>query len=297
MSDDEKVYRRAVEAWPLFKQDVPEEAFQFPCYYDAAKMGLWSFSQPEVVRERIDCTARSTRKVRFDRADVEREIAALACNAAAQLPTLAATFDHWRKEGCTVEWLEKPLRPKITFGKAVNSPRAKTFSVTAADFGAFLVHGPAGEPSVEARDDFAGYLAFRTAHGVHPGSADDWLGATGQKTPRFDNRIINDCALISRLQVCNVSVRFDKATGKPTADSLLASEVTFLMKLKNTLVEAPCRQRKLTPDEVRTRGGLRGAARPFYQTPPGGEVRTITFYGQHSIRFYQTPPGGEVRTP
>ncbi len=250
LTDDEKAYRRAVEAWPQFKQDVPNEAFHFPCYYDAAKMGLWSFAQPEVLRARIDCTAHSTRKVRFDREDVEKEIAALARNAAAQLPSLTAAFDRWRKEGCTVEWQENPFRPKITFGKTVNSPQTKAFAVTATDFGAFLVHGPAGEPSTEARDDFAGYLAFRTAHGVHSGSTDDWLGATGQKTPRFDNRIINDCALISRLQVCNVSVRFEKATGKPTADSLLASEVTFLMKLKNTLVEAPGRQRKLTPDEV-----------------------------------------------
>ena len=251
LSEEEKVYRRAVEGWPQFKQDVPDAAFHFPCYYDATKMGLWSPAAPDGLNERIDCTASSTRKVRFDRVDVENEITVLARNAAGQLRALAETFARWKKEGCTVEWLEKPLGPKIDFGKREKSPRTKSFDVSAVDFGAFLVYGPVGQLSAEANDDFGGYLAFRTEHGVHPGSTDDWLGATGQKTPRFENRIINDCALISRLQVCNVTVRFDKETGKPTHDSLLASEVTFLMKLKNTLVEEPGRQRKLTPTELK----------------------------------------------
>ena len=250
LNDEEKVYRRAVEAWPQFKQDVPDAVFHFPCYYDAAKMGLWSHTAPDVLHERIDCTANSTRKVRFDRTDVEKEIAALARNAAAQLPALANAFARWQQEGCTVDWKEKPPHPTIQFGKVEISPLSKSFDVSATDFGVFLVHGPVGELSTEAREDFAGYLAFRAAHGIHPGSSDDWLGATAQKTPRFDNRIVNDCALISRLQVCNVAVRFDKTSGKPNPDSLLASEVTFLMKLKNTLVEEPGRQRKLTPNEV-----------------------------------------------
>ena len=251
LTDEEKVYRAAVEAWPKFKEQVPDAAFHFPCYYDARAMKLWSPNAPTALRERIDCTAASTRKVRFDRDDVEKEIAALANRAAELLPALGAAYKRWKDEGCTVEWREKPLRPTIHFGKAKTAKHAKAFDVTAKDFGAFLVHGPAGEPTDKAREDFAGYLAFRHEHGVHPGSTDDWLGATGQKTPRFDNRIINDCALISCLQVCGVGVRFDKATARPVPESLLASEVTFLMKLKNTLVEEPGKQRKLTPDEVR----------------------------------------------
>ncbi len=250
LSEEEKVYRMAVEAWPKFKEEVTD-AFHFPCYYDARAMKLWAPDEPTALRERIDCTAASTRKVRFAREDVEKEIAALANRAAELLPALGAAFKRWQDEGCVVEWHEKPLRPTLRFGKAKTSKHAKVFDVTAKDFGTFLVHGPAGEPSEDAREDFAGYLAFRTEHGLHPGSTDDWLGATGQKTPRFDNRIINDCALISRLQVCGVGVRFDKATGKPAPDSLLASEVTFLMKLKNTLVEEPGNQRKLTPEEIR----------------------------------------------
>lgn len=251
LTDEEKVYRAAVEAWPKFKQEVPDSAFHFPAYYDARKMDLWSPDKPATLRDRIDCTAESTRKIRFDRSDVENEIAILARRAAELLPAIAASFSRFREEGCTVKWTENPLRLTLHYGKVDSSDGAKAFDVTASDFGAFLVHGPAGEPSESAREDFAGYLAFRTKHGLHPGSTDDWLGAIGQKTPRFDNRIINDCALISRLQVCNVAVRFDKKTGQPYPDSLLASEVTFLMKLKNTLVNDEPKPRKLRPEEVR----------------------------------------------
>ena len=251
LSEEEKVYRAAVEAWPKFKEQVSNRVFHFPCYYDARAMGLWSPDAPTVLRERIDCTAGSTRRVRFDRADVEKEIAALANRAAELLPGLREAFARWKGEACTVEWQGKPAHPVLHFGKAKPSKHAKAFDVTAEDFGDFLVHGPAGKLTEKAREDFASYLAFREEHGIHPGSTDDWMGATGQKTPRFDNRIINDCALISRLQVCNVGVRFDRAAGKPAPGSLLASEVTFLMKLKNTLVEEPGRQRKLTPAEVR----------------------------------------------
>lgn len=243
-------YRAAVEAWPCFKRSVIETAFHFPCYYDAWKMGLWMPQKPELLEPRITCGAYSTSKVRFDRADVEKEIAALARNAAVQLPALVQMFERVKCDGWT-------LRDEKT-------KRIKTFPVVAADIGAFLVHGPVGEPLSKAEDDFGAYLHFRRdpdGHAkewkdkgldcIHPGSIDDWMGATAQKTPRFDNRIINDCALISRLQVCNVSVRFDKKSGRPYSDSLLASEVTFLMKLKNTLVQEPAKQRKLTIEEVR----------------------------------------------
>jgi hypothetical protein len=94
-------------------------------------------------------------------------------------------------------------------------------------------------------------LKFRVQGKIHPGSGDDWMGATAQKTPRFDNRIINTCALMPRLQVCNVTIRFNKSDSKPIPESLLATEVTFLMKLKNTLVTSYPAQRKLTAEEIR----------------------------------------------
>ena len=64
LSEEEKVYRVAVEAWPTFKEQVTDKAFHFPCYYDARAMGLWSPGAPTTLRERIDCTAGSTRRVR-----------------------------------------------------------------------------------------------------------------------------------------------------------------------------------------------------------------------------------------
>ncbi len=235
LAKKDPAYKAAVEAWPVFKREMAEH-FHFPCYYDAAKMGLWKPGPPEVFADRIDCHAESTRRVRFAREDVEREIAMLARNAAVQVPALAEMFSRARRDGWT-----------LRDGK---SGRTKTFPVVAADIGAFLVHGPAGEP-LGAENDFAAYLDFRTERGIHPGSADDWMGATAQKTPRFDNRIINDCALLDGLQVCNVAVRYDAKNKRPYADSLLASEVTFLMKLKNTLVAGAGKDRKLTADEIR----------------------------------------------
>jgi CRISPR-associated endonuclease Csn1 len=229
-------YRAAVEAWPKFKETVTDKAFHFPCYYDAWKMGLWFPDQADVLTDKINCHATSTRKVRFDRIDVNREIASLARQAAAQLPALATAFDKWKCDG----WI---ARDEVT-------NRAETFPVAAKDFSEFFVHGPAGEPTEEAKNNFPAYLEFRNRSKIHPGSKDDWMGATTQKIPRFDNRIINACALIPRLQVCNVAVRFDKNENRPVAESLLVSEVTFLMKLKNTLVSGYPNQRKLTAEEI-----------------------------------------------
>ena len=229
-------YRAAIEAWPHYK-DNHQAAYHFPCYYDAEKQGLWSQDDPEAFSERIDHTAGSTRQVRFDREDVEKEIAELARQAAKQLTKLADAFARWKKEGWRV-YREPPLEDKV-------------FKLYAADIGQFLVHGPAGQPSADALKNFDAYLSFRQKAGIHPGSADDWLGATAQKTPRFDNRIVNDCALLDGMQVCKVEARLDKKTGAPYPDSLLPSEVTFLMKLKNIRVADGGGQRPLSVDELR----------------------------------------------
>lgn len=245
-------YAAAAGAWGIFKHEVADPACHFPCYYDAGKMGLWNPNQPNALLERIDCHASSTRRVRFDRIDVENEIHRLANNAVKQLPSLWNAFQRWQKEGCAVSWELSPPDCKIDFGKSDPSAKGKHFPVHAADFGSFLVHGPAGELPAANQTDFSAYLDYRCKSGIHPGSTDDWMGATAQKTPRFDNRIINDCALLDGMQVCNVTVRHDKKNGRPYPESLLASEVTFLMKVKNTLVSDVKGQRKLTAKEIRT---------------------------------------------
>ena len=237
LAKKDPAYRHTLEAWPMFKREVPKD-FHFPCYYDAFKMGLWHPSMPDSFGERITCHATSTRNVRFDRIDVEREAELLARNAAAQLPQLASLLTKIKNDG----WVASDSK----------AGKEKNFRVFAEDFGEFFVHGPAGAKSLAARNDFSAYLAFLKNRGIHPGAKDEWMGATAQKTPRFDNRIINDCALLDGLQVCNVAVRYDSKNNRPATDSLLATEVTFLMKLKNILVHGAGGQRKLTAAEIGT---------------------------------------------
>lgn len=236
MAKKDPGYRAAIEAWPKFKQCVPAE-FHFPCYYDAAHIGLWSAASPGAVKPRVDHHAASTRRVRFDRADVEQEIMRLAEQAAAHWPALREAFAHIRAEG----W----HYTESATGKV------RTLPVVAESLGEFLVHGPAGAPTAEALADFHRYLAERRARGIRPGTEDDWQGATGQKTPRFDNRIVVDCGLLDGLRVCGVGVRLDPKTKTAHPDSLLYAETTFLMKLKNTRIHADGGQPALSVEMLR----------------------------------------------
>lgn len=109
----------------------------------------------------------------------------------------------------------------------------------------YVLHGPAEKA-------YASYfLDSRKAHGLREGAATDWQGVLGQKIPRFDNRIIEKCVLMPRYNVCKVEVRCDK-DGKPYPESLLPSEVTCLLKLKNMRIQrmgGPLNS--LTPKELR----------------------------------------------
>ncbi len=220
-------YRAAIEAWGKFKAQVPEE-FHFPCYYDAWRMGLWDPRSPSDLLDKTSCRASSTRNVRFDRADVFRELAHLSQQAVRQLPELAEAFEKFRNSG----WTERDEQ----------TSRSKRFPVCAETFSEFLCYGPGGK-------EYASYDAeVRKAAGLHPGSTDDWLGVLGQKIPRFDNRIIGKCALIPRLNVC--TIRSDE-DGQPLPQARLAAEVVFLLKLKNLLVQRVSGPDKLTVDELR----------------------------------------------
>jgi CRISPR-associated endonuclease Csn1 len=222
-------YLAALNRWSEFKTLVLAR-FYFPCYYDAWKMGLWNPAEPEKVHPRTTHRAESTRKVRFDRKDVEAEIMRLAKNAAKSLPALATAFARIQSEG----WEQTNAE----------SGRKKRFPVRAQTFGDFLCHGPAG----------VAYASFsarsRKEIGLHTGSADDWMGSLGQKIPRFDNRILDDCVLIPRFHVCKAEIRKSTVTGLPLPSTLLSAQVTFLMKLKNTMVADGPSQRKLRVDEV-----------------------------------------------
>lgn len=175
------------------------EDCQFPCYFDAVKMGLCSPKQPDDLRERIDCHAESTRNQIVPRELVEKEIRLLAEAAGNQIDGLK--------------------------GKAN-----------------YLLWGPAGQA-------YASYdVHLRKQFGLREGGANDWQGVVGQKVPRFDNRIIEKCTLIPRLNVCKI-----KTDGKePLPESRLAFEATFLMKLKNMRVQrTPIEQTGLTAAELK----------------------------------------------
>jgi CRISPR-associated endonuclease Csn1 len=232
-------YRDAVGKWPEFKRSVPAE-FHFPCYYDALKMGLWNPADPCKLLERASHLADSTRNIRLDRADVRAELVTLGDRAAAILPALRDAFARWQRDG----W---KYRHPVTGAEL-------TYPVLAKTFGEFLCDGPPGKPD---ETSFEAFLNQRQEADVRRGSFEEWMAALGQKTPSFDNRILNNCVLIPRYHVCKVDVRFEtdndgKPTGKLLPESLLASEVTFLLKLKNLLVTAvPFGQRKLTVEEIR----------------------------------------------
>jgi len=231
-------YREAVGKWPDYKHSVPLE-FHFPCYYDALRMRLWNPSNPNALLERGNHLADSTRNIRFDRADVRAEIIKLGDMAATLLPALGNAFALWRRVG----WKYRHPISGVEL----------TYPVFAKTFGEFLCDGPAGKPD---ETSFEAFLSQRQKAGLRRGSFEEWMAALGQKTPSFDNRILNKCVLIPRFHVCKVDVRYEtdkdgKPTGKLIPESLLASEVTFLLKLKNLLVAAvPSGQRKLTPAEI-----------------------------------------------
>lgn len=171
-----------------------KEEFNYPCYYEATKLGLWSPTRPDELKLRLDCKPDAARNknekemVIAPRKLVANELLALLKQAAKQYPKLAGRENE-------------------------------------------LVYGPAGIPyaSINNPKKFSKYR----------GHAWEWQGLLGQKVPRFDNRIINKCSLVPRLNVCK-------------SDDPLNMRVTFLMKLKNMrYFDAMGEQRALKPEEMK----------------------------------------------
>lgn len=252
LAKKEPKYQATLTAWKTFVLEVlngnglSHEKYAFPCYYDAWKMGLWKPEQPDNDSTiHLDHKAQSTRNVRFDRKYVEREIFMLAANADKLLKgklgnAHVALLEKFKRE--KLERVNKTNERRDAKNATLPPEKRKkhldppSFEHMATSAGEFLLFGPAGQPPEEAKNDFSKYLAFRRNAGLRPGTEDDWNGALGQKIPRFDNRIIEKCALIPRLNVCKAGAKPNKNNGAPDPETLLNSEAAFLMKLKNVRV-------------------------------------------------------------
>src|SRR5579885_1651991 len=184
--------------------------FQFPCYLEAWRLGLWHADRPDELVLRIGHNAEPVRN----------------------------------RDGSGVPSIVAPRTLVIAEAHALIEAASRQFPKLAGQAD-FILHGPGGKP-------YASYdPALRKAHGLREGGANDWLGILGQKVPRFDNRIIAKCALIPRLNVCKAEIRRDTANNI-YPESLLAAEVTFLLKLKNIQVQRFDKQvGKLTAKEIR----------------------------------------------
>jgi len=73
------------------------------------------------------------------------------------------------------------------------------------------------------------YPNLRKEFSLKQGATTDWQGVLGQKIPRFDNRIIDKCSLIPRLNVCAIKSVADSKT----ENDFLYHDITLMMKLLN----------------------------------------------------------------
>ena len=155
------------------------EKYNFPCFFKAAKMGLWSPENPDFVGVRIDNTAEKAKGYVVPREAVVGEFRALVNAAALQYPTLKGKADF------------------IMFGRA---------------------EVPYASSDPEIRKKF----------GLKRGAETDWT-ALGQKIPRFDNRIIDKCKVIPRLNVCKIK----PLNACKSDDDFLPYTITLSLKLLN----------------------------------------------------------------
>ena len=188
------------------------EGCRFPCFMEAARMGLWTPAAPAetLVRQshHHDREKGSTKHIVFSRKSVEAELSALIEQATLQLPALA---------------------------------------VHAAD----LLYGPARQSYASYHPAAVREYEMRTGKRLVRGKSADWEGVLSQKVPTFDNRALSSCSLIPRFHAAKASPRVLK-DGSIEPDSLLPAEVSFLMKLKNFRFDIPGqREGRFTCSQIR----------------------------------------------
>lgn len=217
-ADEDGVTRQRVDTYRTsLEQMAPgQPEFHLPCFLEANRLGLWSPENPDVYRLRID------------------------------------------HEVAPVRNREAPGNPD-----AIIAPRELVIAETRA----LLIAAARQFPMLDGRSEeilfgrgqkaYASYdPALCRQLGLRRGGAADWDGILGQKVPRFDNRIIAKCAVITRLNTCKTDIRYftnSEGVKNPVPSSLLAAEVTFLLKLKNARVQRPDRSiHSLSAVEIRS---------------------------------------------
>ncbi len=183
-SDDSSDYAQKLALYEKEKtellcelEDYPR--YDFPCFFKAHKMGLWSPKSPENVELRINNQAEKAKGYVIPREYVEKEFVKLVEMASLQYPKLK-------------------------------------------DKAMFILYGISEKPYASL------YSENREKFNLKRGAETDWT-ALGQKIPRFENRIVDKCKLIPRLNVCKI-----KSIDKISRDSdKLYHEITLALKLLN----------------------------------------------------------------
>jgi CRISPR-associated endonuclease Csn1 len=225
-----------------------DSRYHHPCFWEAAQMGLWSPDQPEGVALRQDHHARSCKWA--DREDPAQALKPIGeRDKYAKLP---AIFPRQMVEAELYALCEAAgqLLPELQ-GQAWN-----------------IIYGPVGMayPTIPRRDPELQAIETqrREALAALPddlrakfvrGKEAEWQGALAQKAPTFDNRGPSPCVLFPlRFNVAKCDLRQTK-DGSIEPDSLLASEVSFLLQLKNF---------RFTPEvkDDSAPGGIRDAFTP-----------------------------------
>ncbi len=188
-----KMYEREKDEMLLNLPDLNERSdFDYPCFFKAFKIGIWSPENPRKVELRITNQAQKAKGYVIPRKCVEEEFVRLVEMASLQYPKLK--------------------------GKAM-----------------FILYGISETPYASL------YEPLRKKFNLKRGAETDWT-ALGQKIPRFDNRIIDKCKLIPRLNVCKI-----KPLNEAKADEdFLHYDITLALKLlnlrffRNSSIESLC---------------------------------------------------------
>lgn len=200
--------------------------YQHPCFWETAQMGLWSASEPEAVLLRQTHHAHSSKW-----ADVTDPAQALKpAGERDRYAKLPAIFPRQMVEEELIALCEAAgtLLPELA---------GRTHYIIYGPVGMAYPNIPRRDPAKHAeeaqrRSAFSELTKEQQKKFVR-GKEAEWQGALSQKAPTFDNRGPASCALMpEHYRVAKCDLRYKK-DGSPEPESLLASEVSFLLQLKN----------------------------------------------------------------